>query len=199
MEIKTIKTSLLGQNCYLLKNKDKGILIDPGLGTKKIEELIKDTKVEYILLTHCHFDHIHSVNKIREGKIVIGSSNCRINATDPSMVLGNKESVLKRPQDEIMEDGEEREFCGIKIKCIYTPGHTNCSCCYLAEDVLFSGDTLFYQSIGRYDFKTGNFKEIENSIKNKIYTLPDITKVYAGHGDFTTVGFEKKNNPYITE
>ena len=92
-----------------------------------------------------------------------------------------------------------KNLCGIDIKCIYTPGHTDCSVCFLAENSLFSGDTLFFESVGRWDFETGNFQELENSVRNKLYSLPDDTKVYPGHGRQTSIGYEKKNGFFKEE
>ena len=98
-----------------------------------------------------------------------------------------------------MTDGEERDFDGISVKCIYTPGHTDGSVCYLIENNLFSGDTLFKRSIGRCDLPTGNMDILEDSIKNIIYKMDENIVVYPGHGEETTIGYEKKNNLYITE
>ncbi len=199
MEIKTIVTQEMDQNCYLITEGVKGILIDPGIDTLKILKESEDFEINYILLTHCHFDHTHSLNKIRKGKICVCSKNCSKNIMSQKVSISSPEAVLKTPCEIILEDGEERDFDGIKVKCIYTPGHTNGSVCYLVENYLFTGDTLFYRSIGRTDLPTGNFNEIESSIKEKIYTLGDATLVYPGHGPATTVGFERKNNGYITE
>ena len=98
-----------------------------------------------------------------------------------------------------MEDGEKMNFDGINVKCIHTPGHTNGSCCFLIENNLFSGDTLFNGSIGRCDLPTGDFKEIENSIRNKIYKLESDVLVHPGHGTVTKIGLEKKFNAFFTE
>ena len=199
MEIKNIVSYEMDQNCYLITEKGFGILIDPGLDTFKILKETEDITINYILLTHCHFDHLYSLNEIRGEKKVVGTKNCSFNMIRPEISLASSQVLPKASCDIEMEDGEEMDFDGIKVKCIYTPGHTNGSCCYMIENKLFSGDTLFMGSIGRCDLPTGNFKEIENSIRNKIYKLDDETVVFPGHGIKTTVGYEKKHNGYVTE
>ncbi len=189
----------MDQNCYLLEKEGKGILIDPGMDTEKIIKQTQGIEVNYILLTHCHFDHLYSLNEIRGDKTVVGTAETSENMILQNISLCDAVSAPIACCDIIIDDGEERDFDGIKIKCIKTPGHTNGSVCFLADNCLFSGDTIFYLSIGRCDLPTGNFEEIENSIKNKIYTLCDDTVIYPGHGKSTTVGFEKINNLYVKE
>lgn len=195
MKIRKIITAEMDQNCYLVENNGKGILIDPGLDTNKILNETEDIDINYILLTHCHFDHIFSCNILN--KKIVSSENCDKNIKNPNIVLYNVS--LKDGNNIILKDGEEKEFDGIKVKCIYTPGHTNGSVCYLIENNLFSGDTLFKRSIGRCDLPTGNMEDLENSIINIIYKLDENITVYPGHGEETTVGYEKKNNLYFTE
>lgn len=197
MNIKKIVSTETDQNCYLISENGKGILIDPGLDTFKIIRETEGIEVNYILLTHCHYDHIYSVNELRKGKIVAGSRKCSENMINPKITLLNCSDDLKVKCEMIFGDGEEKVLDGIKIKSISTPGHTECGMCYLTEDNLFTGDTLFYKSIGRYDLPTGDVDELEHSIKNKLYNLPDEIKVFPGHGRETTIGFEKKNNLYF--
>ncbi len=199
MNIKKIVSVEMDQNCYLLEKDGKGILIDPGMDTEKIIRETEGIEINYILLTHCHFDHLYSLNEIRGSKKVVGTAETSENMILQNISLCDLISAPRASCDIEIEDGEERDFNGIKIKCIKTPGHTNGSVCYLADNCLFSGDTIFHLSIGRCDLPTGNFTYIENSIKNKIYTLSDDTVIYPGHGKETTVGFEKKNNLYVRE
>jgi len=195
MEIKKIVTYEMDQNCYLIKNGYKGILIDPGIDTKKILRETEDIDINYILLTHCHFDHVFSCKSLK--KTLVGSPDCSENLKNPQIVLYN--TYIENGCDIIMKDGEEREFDGIRVKCIHTPGHTSGCVCYKIENNLFSGDTLFKRSIGRCDLPTGNGKILENSIKNIIYKMEEDIVVYPGHGESTTIGYEKKNNLYVTE
>ena len=195
MEIKNIITNSMDQNCYLIKNGSKGILIDPGMETEKIIKETEDIDICYILLTHCHFDHIYSCESFDVP--VVGSEKCSNNLKNPDIVLYN--TFLKKGCDIIIEDGEEKDFCGIKVKCIATPGHTDGSVCYLIGNCLFTGDTIFKETVGRCDFPTGNVKVLENSIRNIIYKLDDEIEIYPGHGGKTTVGYEKKYNFYFAE
>lgn len=199
MEIKKIVSLEMDQNCYLIEEKGFGILIDPGLDTDKILKETENVKINYILLTHCHFDHLYSLNKIRGSKKVVGTKNCSLNMIRPEISLCDVKSLPELSCDMEIKDGDEIDFDGIKVKCIETPGHTSGSCCYLIENHLFTGDTLFNGSIGRCDLPTGDFEEIENSIRNKIYKLRDEIIVYPGHGTITRVGLEKKFNAFFTE
>ena len=198
MEVITIKSLEMDQNSYLLVNGKDAVLIDAGSDTFKILKETEKYNVKYILLTHCHFDHIYSLSEIKGQKTVLGSKNLLKNITNPKITFLSNSENLEGKIDGFFEDGEEKNLCGINIKCIYTKGHTDCSVCYLAENCLFSGDTLFFESVGRWDFETGNFKELKNSVK-KLYNLPDDTIVYAGHGIPTSIGHEKKNGYFKEE
>lgn len=121
-------------------------------------------------------------------------SNPSINVSP--MIVG----ILKKYRADIfLHDGEELSFCGTKIKVLSTPGHTMGGCSYYIPDAgaVFSGDSLFFDSIGRTDFPGGSTSALVHSVKEKLFTLPDDTKVYTGHGPETSIGFEKKNNPYL--
>ncbi len=188
-----------GENTYIIKDEktSDAVVIDPGFGGIDIS----DINIKYILLTHTHYDHISDIVFLRENtdaKIVCsreGSKNLKnknINLTE--LGLGYK---IEEAADIILSDGEELEFSDIGFKCIYTPGHTSCSCCYLTGDKLYSGDTLFLRSVGRWDLPSGDENTLVNSIKTKLYTLPDEIKVYPGHGDETSIGYEKKYNLFI--
>lgn len=198
MKIITIVSEEMQQNSYLLVNGKDAVLIDCGEDTFKILKETEKYNIKYILLTHCHFDHIASLCEIKGQKTVLGSKKLLKNITDPKITFLSSCENLKGKIDGFFEDGEVKNLCGINIKCIYTEGHTDCSVCYLAENYLFSGDTLFFESVGRWDFETGDFEKLKKSVK-KLYTLPDDTVVYAGHGQSTTIGYEKKNGFFKEE
>lgn len=198
MKIITIVSEEMQQNSYLLVNGKDAVLIDCGEDTFKILKEAEKYNIKYILLTHCHFDHIASLFEIKGQKTVLGSKKLLKNITDPKITFLSSCENLKGKIDGFFEDGEVKNLCGINIKCIYTEGHTDCSVCYLAENCLFSGDTLFFESVGRWDFETGDFEKLKKSVK-KLYTLPDDTVVYAGHGQSTTIGYEKKNGFFKEE
>lgn len=191
MEIKIIKSLEMDQNSYLLINGRDAVLIDCGIDTFKILKETENYNVKYILLTHCHYDHTYSLRELKGQKCVLGSKKLARNIVSQKITFLEDSENLEGIIDGIFEDQEVKNLCGIDIKCIYTKGHTDCSVCYLAEGCLFSGDTLFFESVGRWDFETGDFNELKNSIK-KLYNLPDETEVYPGHGIKTTIGHEKK-------
>jgi glyoxylase-like metal-dependent hydrolase (beta-lactamase superfamily II) len=160
--------------------------------------------VEAILLTHGHFDHIWGSNELRE------VSGAKIYALDEEKVLcedvkNNLSAMVGRAYtvvpDEYVREGQVLTFDNMDFKVIATPGHTIGSCCYYVEKagILVSGDTLFQESTGRTDFPTGSMSSIVRSIREKLFILPDETKVYPGHGDSTTIAYEKKYNPFVAE
>ena len=184
-----------------MHNGKIGIIIDPGSDKEKILKECEEIDIKYILLTHCHYDHIESVNEIKKIKNskVISSENCKNNMNDSvingSFLFGC--SVSFEPSDEIIYDNQILKTEVGEIKCISTPGHTDCSVCFIIENHVFSGDTLFKLSIGRCDLKTGNIIEIEKSIKERLYLLDEDFIVHPGHGSDTTIGYEKKHNLYF--
>ena len=189
------------QNCYLLKNGEFGVLIDPGAKPDDIFKKISGLKIEYILLSHCHFDHIEYLEEIRNmtGAKVCGSKNLNKNLKDSfinvSAMFGSEK--VFNDAEITLDDGEILNTNVGKIKCIYTPGHTDCSVSYMIENNLFSGDTLFSGSVGRWDLATANVNDLVHSIKKVLYKLDDNLKVFPGHGPDTTIGYEKKFNPCI--
>jgi glyoxylase-like metal-dependent hydrolase (beta-lactamase superfamily II) len=202
MKIKRLPLESIAINCYLISTEKTAIVIDPGFYSAEVENFLNDnlSKERLILLTHCHFDHIGDADHLREvtnTKIAIGILD-NASLSDENKNLCNLFGVQLKPfsADITLSDGEVYSLGDIDIKVIHTPGHTLGGVCYLIDGVLFSGDTLFNGSIGRTDFPDGDFSTLKNSV-NKIYQLPDDTKVYSGHGDITTIGYEKKYNPFI--
>jgi glyoxylase-like metal-dependent hydrolase (beta-lactamase superfamily II) len=153
-----------------------------------------------ILLTHGHFDHVEAVNYLKNKYNLQVYANIyeKGNLSDASKIYvfggGDGQSVNV---DKWVEDGDELTFGELKFKVIHTPGHTVGSTCYLIENHLIAGDTLFCESIGRCDLPGGSFETIDRSIKTKLYTLPEDTIVYPGHGSTTDIGHEKKYNPFV--
>ncbi|MBR6510316.1 MAG: MBL fold metallo-hydrolase [Clostridia bacterium] len=202
MEIKALPLGYIRVNCYLIKTEKAAIVIDPGYKNEKIDEFLLENKDKerLILLTHAHFDHIGALPALRDKtgvKIAIGEDENELLA-DGSLNLSDRFHAHIPPfsADVFLKDSEELVIGDIKIKTIFTPGHTKGSVCYLIENVLFSGDTLFYESVGRTDFPTSDFSKLASSVK-KLYTLPDETVVFSGHGESTTISHEKKYNPFV--
>lgn len=205
MKVVRIPAGIYAANCYLVYSEDckEGIVIDPGGDADdiiaKIEELELDIK--YIILTHGHGDHIAGVDEIKKhtnALISIHKDDEHLlrdgdNNLSSMMAMGRVELTA----DMIVEDGDEISFGGLKAKIIHTPGHTPGGISIKIEDSIFTGDTLFAGSIGRTDFEGGSFKEIMDSIKNKIMVHPDDTIIYPGHGPSSTIKSEKASNPFI--
>lgn len=205
MEIIELTVGPVQTNCYIMakEGKDLCVVIDPGEEPEKIAEYIKkkNWSCAAILLTHGHFDHITGVSclaAITGAKVYAGEAEKEL-LSDPvlncSGMAGN--AVALEPEY-FLRDGEKIEIADISFETIATPGHTVGGCCYYIPDsgILFSGDTLFMESVGRTDLPTGNMHKLIESVRNRIFTLPDSVKIYPGHGPETSVAYEKENNPY---
>lgn len=202
MEIKTLKLGIIGENCYLLSADKAAVVIDPGFPRQEITDFLNDNKDKerLILLTHAHFDHIGMAEELRRKtgvKIAIGvGDSASLLDLDANMARKFRIKIQPFSADITFKDGDEFSVGDIDFKVFETPGHTKGSACYLVDDNLFSGDTLFFENIGRTDFEGGSFEDIEKSIK-RLYTLKDNIAVYPGHGPQTTILHEKNNNPYV--
>lgn len=195
-------------NCYFLHDENTGecVIVDPGEEAAKITDYIekKNLKPVVILLTHGHFDHIGAVDEIRERydiKVYAAAAE-KETLEDPDINLSSQFGGGFRVEaDELLSDGQEIELLGEKVRCILTPGHTKGGMCYYftGSGILFSGDTLFQQSVGRTDFPGGSMSEIVRSIREKLFVLPDYVRVYTGHGMMTTIKDEKMLNPFAVE
>ncbi len=192
----------MGTNAYIIFDEEckKAALFDAPAEAERILSFIdeKNLQLEYIFLTHAHFDHILALYELKQktgAKVVLHKDEVQY-LNDPSLNL-SFEPLPELEFDISTEDGDVFELCGTKISVIHTPGHTVGSVCYLFDDILISGDTLFARSIGRFDFPLGSFEDEINSIKEKLMTLPDIIAVYPGHGGSTSIGIERKENPYL--
>lgn len=196
---------LMGVNCYIVGDKSEAIIVDPGSDAKKIIGILKENEItaKYIVLTHCHFDHIMAVEKLIEalGVKLIACQAEKENLIDSSINYTDKYSrkPIELTADIYLSDGDCITSGNFSFKAIETPGHTSGSMCLYCEQnkLVLSGDTLFYASVGRCDLATGNEQSLVKSIKEKLFLLPDDTLVLPGHGEDTSIGFEKANNPFI--
>ena len=202
MKVISEKFGSMDNNCSLIidEKSNQSALVDCNEFSQKMIDMIGDTDLKYILLTHGHFDHIIGVKSVKEkyGAQVV------ISKEDEPMLNSSKLSLAafcNAPQnnvdaDIIVKDGDEITLGEIKIKVMATPGHTSGSVCYIAENCIFSGDTLFYCSCGRTDFPSGSPEQMMTSLQ-KLKALDGDYKVYTGHNNLTTLDFERKNNPYM--
>ena len=207
MKITNLPSGALQVNTYLAVDEEtnKGFIVDPGgynpVLTKKVKE--ENIDIEYIILTHGHSDHICGANEHKaefEGCKIIACAEEEEMLHD---IRWNCSADFGMPYtvdaDIYVNDGDELQVGSVELKFFHTPGHTPGGMCIYAEKehVLFSGDTLFRQSIGRTDFKGGSFIQIKDSIHSKLFVLPDETYVLPGHMGPTEISFEKRNNPFV--
>lgn len=196
----------MGANCYFLINNETSqcIIVDPGDEAHEIKKTVTEKNLQpvAVLLTHGHFDHIMASDDIRKEygiSIYAGEKETDLLAR-PSVNLSSYFGSSYILKDTVpVADGQLLDLAGISIKVIATPGHTQGGVCYYIESqgILITGDTLFCGSFGRTDFPTGDTAGLIASIENRLFTLPDDTVCYPGHGDETTIGWEKKNNPVL--
>lgn len=206
MKIKKLNNYQTDENTYIVydENTNNGFVIDPGYKSDGILKAANDDniKIKYIFITHCHYDHIASMEQLREktGALLVSGDKASINITDPAINLsysGLGYDLSAKKSDIVLKDGEEFKLDGINVKCIYTPGHTNCSVCYLVDEHIFVGDTLFLRNCGRWDLPTGDESALKKSITEKLYTLNENLTVHSGHGSESSIGYEKKFNFYV--
>ena len=180
------------------------LVIDPGASAKKLAEILEkeELKPVAILLTHGHFDHAGGAAELAEhfGIPVYAEEHEKETLENPGLNLSGWEGrECTYHADNFLKDEQEIDLAGFHIRVLFTPGHTVGGCCYYFsyQNVLFSGDTLFAQSIGRTDFPKGSASQLIRGIKEKLMILPDETVVYAGHNENTTIGTERMYNPYL--
>ena len=206
LKIGRIVLGMCQTNCYFVyeEGNSQVMLFDPADKGDYIYNGLKSKgfSVEAILLTHGHFDHIWGVEKLKElsGAKVYAYEEEKALCEDASLnVSRGAGRACTVKADQYVKDGEEISAAGVACKLLATPGHTGGSCCYYfeADKILISGDTLFQESVGRTDLPTGSMSVLVRSIKEKLLPLPEDVKVYPGHGEETTIGHEKKYNPFL--
>ena len=205
MEVIEYQTGPLRVNTYLVYDETKeAFLVDPGSYLKQISNKIveKELHLKYIVLTHGHGDHIGGIAQFKADfpdVTVVALDLEKETLNDPvknnsAVILGG---LVSMDADEYVSEGTILMVGNMNLKVIATPGHTPGGMSILLDDIVFCGDTLFKGSIGRSDMPGGDYLALINSIKTKLFTLPDDTKVYPGHMNKTTIGWEKKHNPFV--
>jgi len=205
LQVEMLIVGPLASNCYIIwddKNRTAAI-IDPGEDAKdiikKVDEL--DIEINYILATHGHFDHVGAVAQLKREIDVefLAHKGDFFFIEDGKNAARRWGFIIDQPPkpDRFIEDGDIIKIGEHELKVLHTPGHSPGGVSFLHNEMVFCGDTLFQGSIGRTDFRMGSFEELKQSIKSRLYTLPDSTIVYTGHGPSTTIGTEKMFNPFV--
>ena len=203
MKIVTLHTTMLETDTYVVINGGRAFVVDPGADAERIIAAAEaeGAKIEWVLLTHAHFDHIGAAAALqREGaQIVLHRDDVKLIKSFQNLSVLAGVKVEHFTPDVTVAGGETLDVAGVSVKVIHTPGHTEGSVCYVAGDVIFSGDTLFALSYGRTDFPTGSFAQLKNSVVNKLFALEGDYKVLPGHEGPTTLDYERAHNPILTD
>lgn len=207
MKIDRFVIGPVGTNCYIVRNEDTDecFVTDPAACPPELVGHIRreGLNVKAVLLTHGHFDHIMGLDDFLKEFPVPVYAFSEEKPLLESAELNSSLGMFGRPYTfsgaEYVSDGQILHIAGFEIRVIHTPGHTAGGCCYYipAENVLISGDTLFRASVGRTDLPTGSMGDLVRSVREKLFVLPEETKVYPGHMEETTIGYEKKYNPFV--
>lgn len=203
-------------NCYFLyrDGEHECIVVDPADQGARIYSTLQKNgfRVAGILLTHGHFDHIWGLDALRDAVNAGAESDglepvkAYAHEAEKELLRDARKNVSEQAgracvtyADEYLKDGQVLSLAGMSFQVIATPGHTVGGCCYYFPEagILVAGDTLFAESVGRTDFPTGSMGTLVRSVRDKLFVLPDATKVYPGHGDRTTIGHEKEYNPFL--
>lgn len=205
MKVIRIPAGIYAANCYIIYSETTkdGIIVDPGGDADVILKTIEENNlnINYIVLTHGHGDHIGGVMEL----IDILKTPLLVHEDDVDMISDSKKNLsnimpigaVELNPDKLLRDGDIIKFGDLEAEIIHTPGHTRGGICIKIKDHLITGDTLFQGSIGRTDLEGGDYETIIKSIKEKLLIFPDNTIVWPGHGVQTTIGSEKRNNPFL--
>ncbi len=206
MILKTLCVGPLETNCYVLgdEKSKEAVVIDPGGDFEKIERTLKELKLrlKYIVLTHGHFDHIGAVAQLRRAT----NAEVLIHQKDAFMLssAGRSQPFLLESgaepcgADRTLQEGDRICFGQFSLEVLHTPGHTPGGISLVGQRMIFVGDCLFAGSIGRTDLPGGSFDQLMDSIKNKLLNRGDDCLIYPGHGPASTIGEERRNNPFLT-
>lgn len=206
--VRGIVVGSFAENCWVIgsRSSGEGIVIDPGDQAEEILAMAKDMGLEIKLIanTHAHLDHIMAVRGVQEAtdaKFLLHAAeveSARHAGQAAARFTGAPVDPPPEP-DRLLDEGDEVEVAGVKLNVLSTPGHTQGSISFYTEGVVFSGDTLFRGSIGRTDMPGGSYEQEMSSIVGKLLALPDETIVLPGHMEETTIGQERKTNPFIVQ
>ncbi|MCE5284920.1 MAG: MBL fold metallo-hydrolase [Pelosinus sp.] len=205
MQIITLQVGPIGTNCYIVYSEHtrQAAVIDPGGNAEDILAELKEQQLTVLAIinTHGHADHIMANTKLRE----VTQAPLYIHSADAPMLLSARLNLSQflgmeftcEPADQLLSEGDKITIGEFVLTVVHTPGHTPGGISLLTDQIVFSGDTLFAESVGRTDFPGGSQSQIVESVKNKLLILDDAVKVLPGHGPGTTIGWERTHNPYI--
>ncbi len=206
MILKALTVGFIATNCYIVGSDTtrKAMVIDPGADSRDILKAVNADalSVSLIVITHSHFDHIGAVKAIKDAtgaKFAVGAG---AEKSSPGafikLVAAMSGGSARIPEPDLfLSDGDKIDIDDLHFEVLFTPGHSPDEISLYGHGILFSGDTLFNAGIGRTDFPGCSYEQLEHSIQTRLYTLPDQTIVYPGHGPETTIGREKRGNPFI--
>lgn len=205
MKVKCLQVGKVDCNCYIVWCEDtgEGIVIDAGGDAGRILDAVKEEnlKIRQILCTHGHFDHIEGLSELTESLPVPialhpGDRELYENLPQQGMLFGLRLQGTP-PFQKLLQHGDMILFGNCRLEVLHTPGHTKGGVCFSGGGAVFSGDTLFAESVGRTDLPGGSMAELIHSIETQLMRLPDETVVYPGHGEATQIGFERRHNPFL--
>ena len=204
MIIKLLVVGPLASNCYIVGDEatNEGVIVDPADEAEIILQSVAEfgLTIRSIVLTHGHPDHIAALKEVKEAtgaEIAVHTSDSEYHRQQALALTFGFRCPSLPPPDRLLKDGDSLDIGELHFKVIHTPGHTPGGICLLGHGVLFSGDTLFNYGIGRYDLPGGDYAQLMNSLQATLMALPDETIVYPGHGPKTTIGAERRDNPFL--
>ena len=205
MIVRRLVVGYLSSNCYIVGSEaaKEGLIIDPGGDARGILKTVKDVglDIKVILLTHGHSDHIAALSDVYEAtkaEVAVHAEDAQFlrGRGSVSMMFGISYRTPSAP-GRLLEDGDSIDIGDLHFSVVHTPGHTPGCICLLGDDIVFTGDTLFYHGIGTAMMPGSSRSQMINSIHTRLMTLPDNTIVYPGHGRQTTIGAERRGNPFL--
>jgi glyoxylase-like metal-dependent hydrolase (beta-lactamase superfamily II) len=207
MVIKMLTVGPFAANCYIVGSSEakQGMIIDPGAGADTIMRTVQQTglSISIIVITHAHMDHVGALREVQQktsARFAIHEAEKGFVFSTPMRMLTSLGvSPVKSPPhpDILLKDGDLIDLSDLHFEVLYTPGHSSGGICLSGHGLVFSGDTLFKFGIGRTDFPGMSHERLMNSIREKLMVLPDETIVYPGHGPPTTIGDERRGNPFL--
>lgn len=203
MIIKKLLVGPIVANCYIVGSEatGEGMIIDPGADADKILNAVRELglKIKLIVLTHRHVDHVGAAGQVREATgapLAAHAEAAKYLPQSPSYMFSPPYEASPVP-DRLLKGGDGIDVGDLHFTVLHTPGHTPCGISLMGKGVVFTGDTLFNYGIGRYDLDEGSYQKLMDSIHTKLMVLPDDTRVYPGHGPDSTIGTERRANPFL--